>query len=624
MSNKLFEQQVNVFLQYLEELWQRTDELPRKKATQPEIEKFPTTQKSVLRESLTGLKNSLGDLQVVVEELYQQNHELTVAKASAEVESRHYQELFEYAPDACLVTTKEGNLLEANQKAIQLLNISPKRLFGKPLVIFIAAEERQIFYSKINQLQKGESIQNWQVKIQRQRGIGFTTSITVSPILNQEGDLEKLRWRILEPVSPSNPNSTLPQDINNERELVEKSSPVFDSKLLQEPTNHLEALTEQLPITIEKIGSIFDSLFSVTHDFFLICDNTGKFIYANPVAEQILQLSQKDLIGKSWHQLNFPSEGVKQIEAQQKQLLAKEQINDQVDISTKEGVKTYQYTITKISQIPRYPEAIIITFKEIARQKQPKNNASISPPPKKDSNLTKSHFTSIFIAKLRNPLNHILACNKLLESDLQKQLNPKQTLYLQGLQINIKRMHQLLEDLSLMNRIEIGKVQLKPSLIDLTEFCRRLIEELQEGIDSQHKITLIKQGKPCGVWDEKLLRQTLSNLLISAIKYSPNGSEVELEVVCQGKQVIFNIQNDNSEISQKEKDLILEALNQNQETNSNVIEEEVLRLMIAKECVKIQKGNLFLEWKDTRTVFTVKLPLNQRVEKKNKEYKAES
>jgi hypothetical protein len=57
-----------------------------------------------------------------------------------------------------------------------------------------------------------------------------------------------------------------------------------------------------------------------------------------------------------------------------------------------------------------------------------------------------------------------------------------------------------LEDLILMDKIEAGKIQSKPSLIELTEFCRRLIEELQNNVvNSQYKITLIKQGEPCGV-----------------------------------------------------------------------------------------------------------------------------
>jgi len=276
--------------------------------------------------------------------------------------------------------------------------------------------------------------------------------------------------------------------------------------------------------------------------------------------------------------------------------------------------------MTKISQITSYPEATIVTFQSLVKVQQVESKACLALSKEMESNLSKSHFTSIFIKKFRNPLNNILAWSKLLESDLHKQLTPKQVLYIQALQINIKLIHQLLEDLILMDKIETGKIQLKPSLINLTEFCHRLIEEIEEGIvDSQHKITLIKQGKPCGVWDEKLLRQTLSNLLISAIKYSPKGSEIELEVICQGKQVIFNIQTINSEMSQKEQKLILDALNQNQKTNVSVIE-EALRLLIAKECVKIQKGNLFLECKKLGTVFTVKLPLNQRVEKRNRDY----
>lgn len=613
MSNKIFEQQLNIFLQHLEEVWQRADELPAKNTPEQEIEKLPVAQKVELRESLDGLKNALGDLQVVVEKLYQKNQELLVDKTALEFEFQHYQKLFQSAPDAYLVTTKEAKILEANQKAIELLNISSKRLIGKPLVVFIDPEERSNFYSQMYKLQKGESIQDWQVKIQRRRGVCFNTSIAVSPISDQQGNTEKLRWRILEAVQAS-PNLTIQQNSSQQLGLVEPNSVAFESKIPKNQTSQLEITTEYLDMPIDKIGSLLNRIFS-TFEFLMICDHAGKIIYVNPDAAETWDLPQKGIIGKNWQQLEFFSEITKKFEVQQKQLFVTRNIfNDQVNITTQEGVKSYQYTMTKISNLIDHPEAIMFTFKEIGKQKPPGNKGYTILTTEIEANPSKTYFTSIFIQKLRNPLNNILACNKLLESDLKKQPNSPKNIYLQGLQTNIKLVNQLLDDLILMNKIETGQIQLKPALIDLTEFCRRLTEELQQDIDSEHEITLIKQGKPCGVWDEKLLRQTISNLLISTIQYSPKGGEIALKVVCQGKQVTFNIHNYNSELSQQEQNLILNTFNLG--TNIDLLEEKALRLLIAKECVRVQKGELFVECKNLETVFTVKLPLNQRVEKR--------
>jgi PAS domain S-box-containing protein len=610
MSNRIFEQQLNVFLQQLEKVWQQADELPAKKISIQEIEKLPLAQTVELRESLDGLKNSLGNLQIVVEELYQKNQNLLADKILAESECKHYQELFKSAPDAYLVTTKEGEIIEANSKAIELLNISPKRLIGKPLVVFIAPEERSDFYAQMYNLQKGESIQDWQVKIQRKRGVCFTTSIAVSPIPDQQCSTEKLRWRILE---LANSNLILKQNTSSKLEAVAPTSTVFESQLSKNSTPHLEIENEHFDMSVEKIGSLLDRLFC-TFESLMICDRAGKIIYVNHAASKAWNLPQKDIIGKSWQQLKFFSEIIRKLEFQQKQLFSTKHIfNEQVDITTQKGVQTYRYTMTKISNLINYPEAIMFTFKETGKLKQTANNGYSSLTTEIGSNSSKTHFTSIFTQKLRDPLNNILACNKLLESDLKQQSNSPKNIYLQGLQTNVKLVNQLLDDLILMNKIETGQIQLKPSLIDLTEFCRRLTEELQQDINSEHEITVIKQGKPCGVWDEKLLRQTISNLLISAIQYSPKGREINLRVVCQGKQVTFNIHNYNSELSQQEQDLILNTLSSG--TYLDLLEEKALRLLIAKECVKVQKGELSVECKNLETVFTVKLPLNQRVEK---------
>lgn len=610
MSNKLFEQQLNLFLQQLEKVWQKADDLPEEKTSSAEVDELPVAQKAVLKESLDDLKNSLGNLQLVVEELYKNNQKLLSDKVAAEDKYQYYKTLFELAPDGYLVTTKEGQILEANQKAIELLNISPKRLIGKPLVVFISIEERRNFYLQMHQLQQGVSIQDWQIEIQRRRGVCFTTSIDAAPIFNQQGDLEKLRWRILEPIHA--PKLSSQQQINSKVESVEINSESIDLQLQSNPTSSLEIISEQLRKPIEEIGNLLDRLFSRVFEFFVICDRAGKFIYINPAVAQTWNLSQEDLSSKSWQHLEFTDETIKKFETQQKQLFtSKCIINDQVDMITLEGVKTYQYTMKKISNLSNYPEANMVTFQDIGK-KQLSNNSHLLA--SKESDSSKNHFTSLFIQKLRDPLNNILACNQLIESELQTHSNNNKNIYVQGLKTNIKLVNQLLDDLILMNKIETRQIQLKPSLIDLTEFCRRLTEELQQDLDSPNKISIIKQGKPCGVWDEKLLRQTLSNLLISAIQYSPKGSEIALEVVCQGKQVTFNIHNYNSELSQKERNLILDVLTQ--ETNVEILEEKDLRLLIAKECIKVQKGELLLEYKNSETMFKVKLPLNQRVEKR--------
>ena len=83
------------------------------------------------------------ELQVALEELQQQNEELRSAQMALEVQYSRYQELFEFAPNAYMVTDEQGIIQEANSNAANIFNVSQRFLIGKPLILFIAEEKRQ-------------------------------------------------------------------------------------------------------------------------------------------------------------------------------------------------------------------------------------------------------------------------------------------------------------------------------------------------------------------------------------------------------------------------------------------------------------------------------------------------
>jgi PAS domain S-box-containing protein len=202
MTREILAQQITLALQRLEELWQRAESLPKAQGERwRPAKEYPEAHQELLMESLEELSNSLEELHVVSEELRQQNEELTESRFALESSRQYYKELFDFAPDGYLVTTKEGAILEANQMAAQLLDVSQQRLVGKPLVVFIAAEQRGDFYCKLSQLQRSESIKNWLVPIQPRQGACFTASLTVAPVKNPQSQVVSLRWRLLDLTS---------------------------------------------------------------------------------------------------------------------------------------------------------------------------------------------------------------------------------------------------------------------------------------------------------------------------------------------------------------------------------------------------------------------------------------
>ncbi|HEY9301664.1 MAG TPA: sensor histidine kinase, partial [Phormidium sp.] len=170
---------------------------------------------------------------------------------------------------------------------------------------------------------------------------------------------------------------------------------------------------------------------------------------------------------------------------------------------------------------------------------------------------------------------------------------------------------RLLNDILLLDKTEAGKLELNPIPVDLVEFSRELVEELQLSIGSQHAITFIHQGQCANAYlDKKLLRQIIDHLLSNAIKYSPRGGKVHFELICQDREAIFQIQDEGIGIPKEDQRRLFERFHRG--TNVGTISGTGLGLTIVKECVDLHDGAIAVESEvGSGTTFTVKLPLNQ-------------
>lgn len=101
---------------------------------------------TTLVETLSQLSIALEELQVAQEEIQQQNEEMQVILTTIKEERLRYQALFDFAPEAYLVTDINGIIQEANHATAELLDMPAQHLTGKPLAVFVARESKQAFY----------------------------------------------------------------------------------------------------------------------------------------------------------------------------------------------------------------------------------------------------------------------------------------------------------------------------------------------------------------------------------------------------------------------------------------------------------------------------------------------
>jgi signal transduction histidine kinase len=247
----------------------------------------------------------------------------------------------------------------------------------------------------------------------------------------------------------------------------------------------------------------------------------------------------------------------------------------------------------------------------------------------RELSMLKSSFVAMTSHEFRTPLTAISSSTDLLQRYRNRLSEEKQQAHLHRIKSAVQRMTQMLNDILLMSEAEAGKLQFNPTPLNLIQFCRHLVEDVQPTAKEQQVIhfTYRSNGTLAGqdtdeieqkrfdflsglaAWDEKLLRQILGNLLSNALKYSPEGSTVQFDLTAKDDRVIFQIQDQGIGIPPADQSRLFEAFHR--ANNVGTIQGTGLGLAIVKQCVDLHRGEItFTTEVGKGTTFIVILPLS--------------
>lgn len=154
------------------------------------------------------------------------------------------------------------------------------------------------------------------------------------------------------------------------------------------------------------------------------------------------------------------------------------------------------------------------------------------------ANKAKSQFIANMSHELRTPLNAVLGITEGLQEEVFGSINEQQMKALQTIESSGTHLLELINDILDVAKIESGQLELncKPTAIySLCQSSLAFIKQfaLNKGIQLEMQLP---QNLPELLVDQRRIRQVLINLLNNAIKFTPEGGRISLEVQVNSQQ----------------------------------------------------------------------------------------
>lgn len=225
-------------------------------------------------------------------------------------------------------------------------------------------------------------------------------------------------------------------------------------------------------------------------------------------------------------------------------------------------------------------------------------------------NSTKDRFISIVSHDLRTPFTSLLGFSEILLND--KELTEHEKVeYLEYIYDASKTQLQMINYLLDWSKLQTGKLNIEPARVNLKELISNCVSVLTGA--AIRKNVEIKMDVADDLYvhaDERLINQTVSNLLSNSIKFTPAGKKVYAEASYFKKGFLeIIIKDEGIGISEKNKAKLFKIDQKFSLPGTNGEKGSGLGLTLVKEIVEKHSGNIWFYSKENEgSEFHITLP----------------
>lgn len=222
----------------------------------------------------------------------------------------------------------------------------------------------------------------------------------------------------------------------------------------------------------------------------------------------------------------------------------------------------------------------------------------------------KDDFVGYVTHELKTPITSISVFIQLLQGYHEKTGDKKSQFLLAKVAGQLDRLTKLLNSFTYVYKAQTGMLELQKEKIDLYEIIKETVETFQY-TTTTHTISIDGNITKPILADKERIRQVVINLLINAIKYSPNADTILVKFREEPKNIIVSVEDFGPGIPKDAQTRIFERFFRVRQGNHNYSVKGLgLGLYIALEIIKAHKGKLWVDSTEGKgSTFSFALPI---------------
>jgi signal transduction histidine kinase len=329
-----------------------------------------------------------------------------------------------------------------------------------------------------------------------------------------------------------------------------------------------------------------ETVIQTMKDASLGIDVSGKVLFANQQALQLLNLKEADVINKSQDEIGRRNDLFRFLLQENNGTPFKIVVENKENYFTKE--------INDITQDGQKTGRVVV-FKNIT--------------PYKELDLAKTNFIATISHELKTPLASIDLSLKLLKDKRTGDLNGEQHELVEHIKDDKNRLVKIVGELLDLSQVETGNIRLNIQSVNVNKVLDFALQSVQmQAAQKQITLEVIKESNEdlhCKADAEKTT-WVLTNLLTNAIRYSSSPSKIITTIKSIDSKVAFSVQDFGKGISPEEQSRIFEKF---YKTKDDIKSGTGLGLAIAKDFIISQGGRIWVESEEGKgSLFAFELP----------------